>query len=130
MVRAVKVVPLADDGYGAAGARSFGGGGRGGASAGSAGRGRLMGKVPSLVFDVDDLGEAAQHAHVEPLDEGSVAEVQQKLQALLEPWSEPGGCTLLPHHAACCCRLLFQPASKLRIALCRQLVNGAAVVCF
>ncbi|EFN52138.1 expressed protein [Chlorella variabilis] len=70
MVRAVKVVPLAEDG-----------------SAGSVRR--LMGKVPSLVFDVDDLNDAAQHAAAEALDESSVAEVKQKLQTLLEPWSEP-----------------------------------------
>jgi hypothetical protein len=119
MVRAVKVVPLADDGYGAGGARSFGGG-SGGASAGSAGRGRLMGKVPSLVFDVDDLGEAAQHAHVEPLDEGSVAEVQQKLQALLEPWSEPGGCSLPPAAS--------RPAAALPAASASQAPSQAAVL--
>lgn len=84
MVRAVKVVPLAEDG-GAPGPRSFGGG-----STGSGRRGGLMGKVPSLVFDLEDLGgDGSQHPAEQPVDEASVAEVAQKLSALLEPWSEP-----------------------------------------
>lgn len=89
MVRAVKVVPLADDGgYGGAAPRSFGGGG----STGSAGkRGVMGGRVPSLVFDLEDLDAGgSQHPQAEPLDEASVAEVAGKLSALLEPWSEPG----------------------------------------
>ncbi len=85
MVRAVKVVPLAED-SGMPGPRSFGGG-----STGSGKRGGLMGKVPSLVFDLEDLGgDGSQHPAEQPLDEASVAEVAQKLTALLEPWSEPG----------------------------------------
>lgn len=96
MVRAVKVVPLADEGYGGAG-RSFGG------SAGSGRRSSVMGKVPSLVFDLDDLSEHGQHPPAEAVDEGSVAEVQQKLHTLLEPWSEPGGCCVTSKLGCGCC---------------------------
>lgn len=89
MVRAVKVVPLAEDG-GGPGPRSFGASGSAG---GSGKRGGLMGKVPSLVFDLEDLGgDGSQHPAEQPVDEASVADVAQKLAALLEPWSEPGGC--------------------------------------
>lgn len=90
MVRAVKVVPLADDGgAGGLAPRSFGGAGSGSAG-GSYGK-RMGGRVPSLVFDLEDLdGGSSQHPAPEPLDDASVAEVAGKLSALLEPWSEPG----------------------------------------
>jgi hypothetical protein len=110
MVRAVKVVPLAEEGY--AGPRSFGG-----ASAGS-GR-RVMGKVPSLVFDLDDEMDSGQHAVADHVEDVSVAEVKQKLQTLLEPWSEPGSRRLtvvaLPAAApwecqAAACSLGHEPA--------------------
>lgn len=90
MVRAIKVVPLAEDGYnaapGAPAPRSFG---AGSARRGSAGSG-AMGKVPSLLFDLEDLGEGSQHppAH-DAADEASADDVMAKLSALLEPWSEP-----------------------------------------
>jgi hypothetical protein len=79
MVRAVRVVPLTDDAY--SGPRSFGGSGSGR---------RVMGKVPSLVFDLDDLAEVSQHAAAEHVDEASLTEVKQKLLTLLDAWSEPG----------------------------------------
>lgn len=78
MVRAVRVVPLTDDAY--SGPRSFGGSGSGR---------RVMGKVPSLVFDLDDLAEVSQHAASEHVDEASLTEVKQKLLTLLDAWSEP-----------------------------------------
>ena len=87
MVRAVKVVPLTEDGGAALAPRSFGGGGSTGGSYGK----RMGGRVPSLVFDLEDLDAGgSQHPAPEPLDDASVAEVAGKLSALLEPWSEPG----------------------------------------
>lgn len=91
MVRAIKVVPLAEDalggGPGAAAPRSFG---AGSARRGSSGSG-AMGKVPSLLFDLDDLGEGSQHPPArDSADEASTDDIVAKLHALLEPWSEPG----------------------------------------
>ncbi|KAL4436638.1 hypothetical protein ABPG75_003777 [Micractinium tetrahymenae] len=90
MVRAIKVVPLAEDGLGgapgAAQPRSFG---AGSARRGSGGSG-AMGKVPSLVFDLEDLGEGSQHPPArDAAEEASADDVVAKLHALLEPWSEP-----------------------------------------
>lgn len=92
MVRAIKVVPLAEDGYsaapGAPAPRSFG---AGSARRGSGGGSGAMGKVPSLLFDLEDLGEGSQNAPArDAADEASADDVVAKLYALLEPWSEPG----------------------------------------
>lgn len=123
MVRAIKVVPLAEDGYnaapGAPAPRSFG---AGSARRGSAGSG-AMGKVPSLLFDLEDLGEGSQHppAH-DAADEASADDVMAKLSALLEPWSEPGkpGCLCLAG-AQLACQLLPMFSRMERVEQQRQL---------
>lgn len=105
MVRAIKVVPLAEDAYGGPAGRSFGAG-SGSARRSSAG----MGKVPSLVFDLD-LGEGTQHPQASDggAEEAGAAEVAQKLRALLEPWSEPGGCCTFQRAPVCSvCMVCFK----------------------
>ena len=78
MVRHVHRVPgYPEDAL--AGPLSFGG------SSGRCGQG-LMGKVPSLVFEMEDEDQA--HQHPDGAEDGDATEVVQKLQALLEPWSE------------------------------------------
>eukprot|EP00887_Chlorella_sp_A99_P007486 scaffold2.g7486.t1 len=91
MVRAVIRVP----GYGEEGGAqaafaspaAFGGGAGRSYSSGSSGKRGLMGKVPSLVFEMEDE-EGGAAAHAEQREDADAGDLVAKLQALQEPWSE------------------------------------------